>query len=338
MKNNIYCLGIDTSNYTTSVALIDEEFNIIADSRKVLNVRRGERGLRQSQALFEHIGNLPEIFESLEIDVKNCTIAAVSVSEKPRNLEDSYMPVFFAGCSVGKSAAAVTGAKYYGYSHQEGHIEAAKHSSGYMGEGEFLSLHLSGGTTEVLRCREIPGGRGYSTEIVGGTKDISLGQLIDRVGVSLGMSFPCGKYMDEAARSKAFNDKSDVLKNSKNLFCKIKAEQGMLNISGIETQIQRYIKDNIDKDELTEIVSFELFTRIGRALKDIIHQTREITGVKPVVMAGGVASSLFIRKIFDREEDIYFGFPQLSSDNAVGIAMIGMKRFLTDETGTSFTG
>ena len=249
------------------------------------------------------------------------------------------MPVFLAGSSVGRSVAAVTGAKYYGYSHQEGHIEAAKNTSGYEGKGEFLSLHLSGGTTEVLKCSEIPGGGGYKTEIAGATKDISLGQLIDRAGVALGMSFPCGKYMDEAALRIEEKETSDALKIHRELFCKIKTEKGMLNVSGIETQIQRYIdKEKDNRDDLEEIVSYALFIRVGQVLKDIIRQTRDITGVKPVIMAGGVASSRFIRNMFKDEKDVYFGSPELSSDNAVGIAMMGMKRYLADEAGTSFTG
>jgi len=339
MNSKSYCLGIDTSNYTTSAALVDEELNIVGNSRKILEVRQGERGLRQSQALFEHIGNLPQIIENMGINEKNCRINVVAVSERPRRVEGSYMPVFLAGSSLGRSVAAVTGAQYAGYSHQEGHIEAAKCSSGYKGEEEFLCLHLSGGTTEILKCKELLGGRGYDAEIVGATKDLALGQLIDRVGVSLEIPFPCGKYIDEYACRMEENGQPTDLKTYKELFCRIKTEDGMMNVSGIETQIQRYIdKEKDDTQMFKDVVSFALMSRIGQALKAVIGQARENTGIKPVIMAGGVSASRFIRKMFDNDKELYFGAPQLSSDNAVGIAIMGMKRYLADETGSSFTG
>ena len=338
MKDRICCLGIDTSNYTTSAAVVDENFNIIGNSREILRVKQGERGLRQSQALFEHIGNLPGILEKLGISQKNCRIGAVAVSERPRRVEGSYMPVFRAGEAVGKSLANVTGAAYYGFSHQEGHIEAARFSSGYKGEGEFISLHLSGGTTEVLKCREMPGGEGYFTEIVGGTKDISLGQLIDRVGVRLGLKFPCGKHMDETAVRKTASAGREDIKSLESMFCKIKTEKAVCNISGIETQIQRYIDNNEkEQEEISEIVSAALFFRIGQAVRDIVSQSRSMTGILPVLAAGGVASSQFIREMLSEDENLYFGSPELSSDNAAGTAILGMKRYLADETGTSFT-
>ncbi|MBR6700510.1 MAG: hypothetical protein IKL72_02145 [Firmicutes bacterium] len=339
MNSKSYCLGIDTSNYTTSAALVDEELNIVGNSRKILEVRQGERGLRQSQALFEHIGNLPQIIENMGINEKKCRIAVVAASERPRNVEGSYMPVFLAGSSLGRSVSAVTGAQYYGFSHQEGHIESARYSSGFNGEGEFLCLHLSGGTTEVLKCREHSGGSGYTAEIVGATKDLALGQLIDRVGVSLEMPFPCGKYVDERACRVENDSRPEDLKDHRELFCRIKTEEGMMNVSGIETQIQRYIDKEKDRTELFKnVVSFALLSRIGQALNDVIGQARESTGIKPVIMAGGVSSSRFIRKMFEKDKDVFFGSPELSSDNAAGIAMMGMKRYLADETGSSFTG
>lgn len=339
MNSKSYCLGIDTSNYTTSAALVDEELNIVGNSRKILEVRQGERGLRQSQALFEHIGNLPQIIENMGINEKKCRIAVVAASERPRNVEGSYMPVFLAGSSLGRSVSAVTGAQYYGYSHQEGHIEAAKYSSGYNGGDEFLCLHLSGGTTEVLKCKELPGGRGYDAEIVGATKDLALGQFIDRVGVSLGIPFPCGKYIDKYACEMEENGEPDLLKVHKKLFCRIKTEEGMMNVSGIETQIQRYIDKEKDETQMFKgIVSYALMSRIGQALKDVIDQARKNTEIGSVIMAGGVSASRFIRKMFENDKELYFGSPELSSDNAVGIAIMGMKRYLADETGSSFTG
>ncbi len=328
------CLGIDTSNYTTSAAIVDEKLNIVCEFREVLNVKQGERGLRQSQALFEHIGNLPEVIRQMGFD-SGGLIAAVAVSERPRRIEGSYMPVFKAGEAVGKSYSSLSGAQYFGFSHQEGHIAASLYSTelekrAEAGE-EFLSLHLSGGTTEMLRCRRDMKNGGYETQIAGCTKDISLGQLIDRIGVSMGFKFPCGAAMDEYAL-KSQESKMD--------FCRIKVCDGELNISGIETQIQRYIKnaaaDDALPDEMKISISSALFFRVGQAIADMIKQGREKTGIKPVIIAGGVASSAFIRKMLSGEPDLFFGSARLSSDNAVGTAILGMKRYLENETYKSF--
>ena len=263
-------------------------------------------------------------------------IAAVAVSERPRRIEGSYMPVFKAGEAVGKSFSCLTGAKYFGFSHQEGHIAAALYSTelekrAEAGE-EFLSLHLSGGTTEMLRCRRDMRTGGYETQIVGCTKDISLGQLIDRIGVSMGLEFPCGAAMDRYALESRESDAE---------FCRIKVCGGELNISGIETQIQRYIKNTavggVVSDDMKLSISSALFRRVGQAIADMIEQGRQKTGIKPVIVAGGVASSSFIRKMLSSEPDLFFGSPGLSSDNAVGTAILGMKRYLENETDKSFT-
>ena len=322
----MYCLGIDTSNYTTSAALVDTEFNIVSDSREVLKVKQGERGLRQSQALFEHIGNLPGIIDALGYNENDAEIAVVAVSDRPRQIEGSYMPVFKAGETVGKSIASMTGAKYCSFSHQEGHIEAAGKFTDVLEKKEFLSLHLSGGTTEVLKCMRNEETCGYISEIVGGTRDISLGQLIDRIGVSLGLSFPCGKFMDEAA-CRDIGSKEGL-----KAFCKIKVDDCMMNISGIETQIQRRIMEKAGKDGdnsvMLESISRAVLFRAAQSVEDVIAQARAKTGIQDVLVAGGVASSRYVRNYLSRDSRISFGREALSSDNAVGTALLGMRKYL----------
>ena len=64
-------LGIDTSNYTTSAALADGDGNIIVNLKRLLPVKEGERGLRQSDALFAHTKNLPLIMGELNVEYEN---------------------------------------------------------------------------------------------------------------------------------------------------------------------------------------------------------------------------------------------------------------------------
>ena len=184
-------LGLDTSNYTTSVALFDGETGV--NLGHLLEVRPGELGLRQSDALFQHVKRLPQLLEQLEIG----DIQAVGASTRPRAVEGSYMPCFLAGESQGRGIAAALGVPFYAHSHQQGHLAAAAWSAGRMDllNAPFLAWHLSGGTTELLLVR--PEGTSVTAEIIGGTSDLSAGQLIDRTGVLLGLRFPAGKALDE---------------------------------------------------------------------------------------------------------------------------------------------
>ena len=195
MKDSTVVLGIDTSCYTTSVAVKCGEQML--HIKKMLDVKEGECGLRQSDALFQHIKNLPALFDDLKtnINLKEFDHITVAVSAKPRTVEGSYMPVFLAGQSFARTVADVLGAKYIETSHQDGHIMAAIYSCKNYSicDEAFLTYHLSGGTTELLLVRK--NGNSFECEIVGGTRDLPAGQFIDRIGVKLGMQFPCGNIL-----------------------------------------------------------------------------------------------------------------------------------------------
>ena len=317
MISEKYVLGIDTSNYKTSIAVVDNQKNIICDLRRLLKVKQGERGLRQSDALFQHIQNIPELM----MEARNCfdgIISAVSYSSKPRPILGSYMPVFTAGKSAAESIGAMLNIPCFAFSHQEGHIEAVRAYSIFKDKEEFLSCHFSGGTTEILKVsRDIT--------IVGGSKDISFGQVIDRAGVATGMSFPAGEMMDRLAES--------ALQKT-NILTKVKVHDGWLNLSGIDTQIKNIIKTFKENDnELENIrtsLSAEIFEKLSEAAVSMVKQVSESTGINDVLMAGGVCSSLFMRKRIERELkkiNITASFDNkgLSSDNAVGTALLGGK-------------
>lgn len=339
-----YYLGIDTSNYTTSVAAVGGDGKIIFDRRQVLHVKEGERGLRQSQALFEHICNLPDIISGLNEVVKagGYELGGVGVSTRPRPVEGSYMPCFRAGEAAAKAVAETAGVRLVETSHQEGHLAAALKTDSVAAEvqsgrpvaaletdctssepdllsdGDFIAFHLSGGTTEALLCSRCKDG-GFEIEIIGGTGDISFGQLIDRVGVSLGIGFPCGSEVDRLALQAG-----DIAGRLLNPFCKIKTEDCFLNISGIETQVQRYIKGAEEKDEDPDksLIAAWLLDRVGEALEKAVEQARKKTGIDKTVLMGGVSSSEYIRKHIKKDDNLIFGKPELCSDNAVGVALI----------------
>ena len=305
-------LGIDTSNYRTSAAIVDEKGEILFNHRELLEVPQGERGLRQSVAFFNHVQRLPEVME--EAMNYRDRIRAVAVSERPRPREGSYMPCFTAGSACAREVASALGVPLYLTSHQEGHIEAVRYYSDLRSEEDVLFLHFSGGTTEAV----------FRNEIVGGTLDIALGQVLDRVGVRLGLAFPSGEIMDAIALRTA--EASSGLKP-------IKVKDCYMNLSGIETQSMRKAEELMGAGEPADMLIKELFDKLGRSILDMTMQLIDKYGNRPVIFAGGVSSSEYIRKYLSGElpDDVryVFGKPELSGDNAVGVALIGMRSYLT---------
>ncbi len=316
--NRFYSLGIDTSNYTTSVAVVDNTYSCIIDKRIILDVAYGQRGLRQSDAVFKHIENFPvlmkQVFSQIDADLIEC----IAVSTRPRPVEHSYMPVFKCGQAFSQSIASALNCLYFEFSHQEGHIKAGNISGEMEGISEFIVVHISGGTTEVLSVQTQD--LGYNIEIIGGSKDISMGQLIDRMGVRMGFPFPSGKYLDEEAYN-YHGKKSNLLK-------KVHVDGTDFNLSGIETQCLRLLEEN---QMNFSMFSQELFDKVSEALKKIIINAVSYCNISNVLLVGGVASSKYIRNEISASFNqgdihVYFGLPKYASDNAAGIAALGMDR------------
>ena len=296
-----YYLGIDTSNYTTSIGIVDENDNVVSDKRKLLNVKKGNRGLRQSEAFFQHIENISDLYKQAVKNIDTDKIKCVCVSIRPRNVEGSYMPVFKAGITIAEVISTSLGVPLYTCSHQEGHMKAIT-AFNNVGD-DFFCYHMSGGTTEILDVHYDKKSKTYHSKIIGGTLDISIGQLIDRVGVALGMDFPAGQKMDTLACSTG---------NSNLKVKPIKVKDLSFNLSGIETQMLKAI-DNYFQEE----IAYELFTKINLCLQKTIDNLKEQN--KKIVFVGGVSQSEFIRNNIDR--DVIFG--AFGSDNAIGTALIG---------------
>ncbi len=305
-------LGIDTSNYKTSVAVVDDEGNILYNSQNFLYVKEGERGLRQSDAFFQHVMKLPHIMDEVfAIPGIRESLACISVSTRPRPVEGSYMPVFMAGYGFAKTLANALNLPLFEVSHQEGHVEAVKYYSKFNNTDRVATFHFSGGTTEALLVDY----QDHSFNIVGGSKDLAYGQVLDRVGVALGLQFPCGQELDEIATFGRVGQKN---------LSKIKVNDCFVNLSGIETQAQRLI-GNVLVDELIT----ELFEKISQSVLDMTIQISRKYGIKEFIFAGGVSCSSymrnFLRNNLPSDIDFAFGDPKLSQDNAVGVALLGGK-------------
>lgn len=321
-----FFLGIDTSNYRTSVASVDESGNVIAQKAILLDVAQGERGLRQSDAFFRHSNRLPGYIRELLSDITPSSVTAVGVSERPRRVEGSYMPCFIAGVNAANILGASLDVPVYSFSHQEGHAAAVMESDSNVPPGESLFFHLSGGTTEVLLCR--PDEYGYGMEIVGGTLDISIGQLLDRYGVAMGMPFPSGQYLDEIAYTALDAPDFDAGPAAvTGVMPKLKIRDGYFNLSGAETRLMKYAdtcsKDGKDPNNVTA----ELFISITGLLADEAAYLSDKYEIRSIFMAGGVASSRTVRRLLPAvsKMDIRFGDAGLSGDNAVGTALLAKR-------------
>lgn len=301
-------LGLDTSNYTTSAAYYCPESNTLCQNKKLLPVKEGELGLRQSDALFHHVRQLSPIIQDLWNNNQG-EIAAVCVSDKPRNVEGSYMPCFLAGKLVAEAAGTLMHVPVYYVSHQEGHIMAALYSAEKLEyrHQEFLAFHVSGGTFEVLHVRPSTE-RIIEATILAHTLDISAGQLIDRVGQLLGLGFPAGPALEKlAAQGKCIQRRKPVLKN------------GCCCLSGFENIAMRLKEQGCTSEDICRTV-LEHIAQVLIAITDYALQT---AGNLPLVYSGGVMANTYLKEQLAHQYQCAFAEPVYSADNACGTALLG---------------
>lgn len=304
-------LGIDTSCYTTSVAVLSEEGDLLADSRKLLQVKPGKRGLAQSEMVFQHSRNLPQLFEDAFLHLRGeVDIAGIGVSAYPRPLPDSYMPAFLVGEGYAKVLATMQGCKLKRISHQENHIGAGIWSAGGPFGKEFLAVHVSGGTTETVH---VVHKESMAVTLLGKSCDLHAGQFIDRVGVALGLPFPAGPYLEELA----------VAGRPKRLALPVAVQGLNVSFSGPETHVMRLLKKNTDAAALAAGVEACVAESIYRMISAAVQRTQ----IFQVLIVGGVMSNTFIRqqleeKLTAEKVKLFFPKSQFSGDNAVGAAFL----------------
>lgn len=312
-------LGIDTSNYRTSLCLVDRQGRIVAEEKELLTVEAGERGLQQSAALFQHVKRLPELARRMVVD--GSRVVAVAVSRTPRPAEGSYMPVFLAGEMAAELMASFFHVPLYGTSHQEGHIAAGEYTADRPLEAEqFLAVHLSGGTSELLACTRTESG--YAIELLGGTNDLHAGQLIDRVGVALGLPFPAGPYLEKLAQQADELDKAFTVPSSVKVYD--------FSFSGPESALLRAIEQGV----AAPLVARAAEVCIAATLEKVLRRAVEHGCAKDIMIVGGVSANTYIRERLRRRLEhpavkarLYFANPAYAGDNAFGVARIGLMQY-----------
>jgi len=301
------CLGIDTSNYTTSAALYDSVSGELLQSRRLLTVKEGELGLRQSDAVFQHTVNLPDMIDEVTKNLSR-KIDAVAVSVSPRDEKGSYMPCFMAGKGAARMIADVTGAELRFFSHQAGHIAAALYSADALEllRREFIAFHVSGGTTEAVKVSPSEE-RIFSLEMIASSLDLKAGQAIDRTGNLLGLPFPSGMMLDKLS-----------LESDRTYKIKPFMRDGNCSLSGLQNKCEKMKRDGESDADIAKFC----IDYISQVLYEMTKNLTEKYPGLPLVYSGGVMSNTLIRKRFSEEFGAVFAAPGFSSDNAAGLSVL----------------
>lgn len=303
-------IGVDTSNYTTSAAVYISDENRVIQQKKLLPVKEGELGLRQSDAVFHHTKQLPEMIEQLCGEYRSEKPAAITASARPRNIEGSYMPCFLCGEGFARSYAALSDIPMYTTSHQIGHILAALYSADRLElvDERFIAFHVSGGTTDCLLCEPDNENVLRITEL-GTSLDLKAGQAVDRTGVMLGLRFPCGADLEKLAvnADRSFKVRPVI-------------KDGSCCLSGVENKCGSMLKSG----EKPENIARYCLDFIAETIVAMTGSAEEKCGKLPLIYAGGVMSDRLIRDViishFPRAS---FATPEFSCDNAAGAAIYG---------------
>ena len=304
-------IGFDTSNYTTSIAYFDGHDGV--NCSQLLPVKAGQLGLRQSDAVFHHTKSLPDLSGRLFSLVSVGEISAVGVSTRPRAVEGSYMPCFMVGYSHAKLLSDFAKVPLIEVSHQQGHVAASLWSAGRLDlmDKPHLAWHLSGGTTELLLVE--PDGRNVVCTCIGGTTDISAGQVIDRTGVMLGLPFPAGKHLDALSREAVDHQRF-----------KVKCPDTYFSFSGLQNKTEQYFAAGHSPADTAAYALRSVCYGVYQATK---HAMDQYPGLE-VVFSGGVASNAMLRDMMAEFSPV-FAQPQFSTDNAMGVAVLAHR--LTEE-------
>ena len=301
---NFASLGFDTSNYTTSAAmLLSGEMHSCG---KLLPVKPGEIGLRQSDAVFHHTKQLPEVVSMLGSDIGK--VEAIGVSTRPRDAEDSYMPCFLVGIGMAQVLAQTLNVPLYKFSHQQGHIAAALYSADRLDliKEKFIAFHLSGGTTEAVLVKPNEDGL-FSTKLIASSTDLKAGQVIDRIGVMLGLSFPAGKHLDPLACS--YGKQLKVRASMKGADC---------SLSGVENKCKALLEHGASREEIAATCMSYVIASVDGMCSALIKEYGDL----PVLFSGGVSSNSMLRSTMKKKYGAIFAEPRYSADNAAGIAVL----------------
>lgn len=300
-------LGIDTSNYTTSACIYDSKNSDFLQSKKLLPVKKGEKGIRQSDAVFHHTVGLQEVISELFAENRD-DIEAVGCSVTPTSEEGSYMPCFLSGKMLASSISCINKIPLFTFSHQQGHIAAVIAGAERFDllKRQFIAFHISGGTTQALLVKP-DAQKIFNIRLIASSTDLKAGQAIDRAGVMLGLDFPCGKELDRLSRqsNREFNIKPSLIGNN-------------CSLSGIENKFKKMYENGDSKEDIARFCILSIVEAIDSMAKRLVEEYGDL----PVLFSGGVSSNSLLRERLSEKYDSVFAPGEYSVDNAAGIAYL----------------
>ena len=298
-------LGIDTSNYTSSSALLFDD--TVIQSKKLLPIKDGMGGIRQSEAVFHHTKQMPEILEKL---LPN-KIFAIGVSDRPTGRENSYMPCFLVGLNNAKILGKALDVPVYKFSHQQGHIASALYSVKRLDllDKDFIAFHLSGGTSEIVLVKS---GVMGEFKLISQTLDLNAGQAVDRVGLMLSLNFPCGKELDKLAQ-----------KCENKIVTKVSIKENNFSFSGIENQCRKLLENGEKPEYIAKYCLEYIATSLDKICLWLSQEYKDL----PLVFSGGVSSNTLIRNKISKKYKAFFANPEFACDNAVGLAILAKEKY-----------
>ena len=151
----------------------------------------------------------------------------------------------------------------------------------------------------------------HDISVVGHTLDLHAGQLIDRIGVLLGYSFPCGAAMDP-----------DALLAEHPVKHRVHLQNGCCSLSGYENKAQKMLSEGRSKEE----IAYFAVDSVAAELQAMIDHALLTYSELPLLMIGGVCSNTIIRRRLNERYGAVFAADGFSCDNAAGIARLTRLR------------
>lgn len=306
-------LGIESSCDETSVAVVKngrEVLSNVIDTQIKIHEQFG--GVVPEIASRNHIEAISRVTK-LALEQANVKLEDIDI------IAPTYGPglvgALLVGVSYGRGLAYALNKPLVGVNHLEGHISANYITHPDL-EPPFLCMLTSGGNTQIVYVKDY-----CDMEVLGRTRDDAIGEAFDKVARVIGLTYPGGPKIDKLAEQ----GKSTIN------FPKTHFENLDFSFSGIKTAVINLHHKNPEVNKADLCMSFE--KAVTEVLTENIEKAIKQTGIKKVVLAGGVSANTHIREEFEKlgqklNVQIYKPDLRLCTDNAAMIGSAGYYRYL----------